>query len=227
MGLALLLLVCTLIKFIPLLQLDHVRLGTMADLFHIPFQVSADLRRVGYFLGSPAIKRLVFRKAQDGRWKELVDLVQASAKRKEVGKKGGESLEEFAHVSLLEGLELDREDIRQTFWRGRGRPKQTGESEPTQEQDQTSEEIRNLLRGRKRIRWDAPENTNPIPTSPDEYLQPSTNNNESWDSVIGGSKSVWAIQLTRNTQHGIKVKGIEKLLERAGGRTLRMLHVVP
>jgi hypothetical protein len=194
-------------------------------------QVTEDLRRVGYVLGSQAIKALVFARAQQGRWRDLVDLLHAAASEKEVGKMSGDALESFGHAVCLQGIELSSDDIRQVFRKAPGRPPaQKAVKEPTPEQRQVIMEIQNAFRGIKILVWDNPSKMSILAMLTESYVMPITRIQESWDSLIcSGDDWVNAIQFTRNVNHGTGAGGILKLLQRISGsqKKVRVVHAVP
>ncbi|GAQ92402.1 hypothetical protein KFL_010070020 [Klebsormidium nitens] len=103
-------------------------------------EATKDLEFDGFRLGSPRIGDLVFQKAKEGRWQDLVDLLHAAASNPRVGEISGSSLEAYGHVRCVLGVDLDDDDIKEVFRKRVGRPrKQEGAKEGAREGGEVSE----------------------------------------------------------------------------------------
>lgn len=209
------------------LAADHILLA-------ICEQVTDDLNKKGFFLGSPIIKELVFARSQQGRWRDLVELLRGGARRKESGRLSREALWSYGHAVLLGGIELSTGDIRQACRPGPGDqpPNQAGETGSLSgEQRRAVTEIQTAFRGSKTLVWDSASKMCNLPELLQSYVQPNTMHNESWDALIcSGDDCVNAIRFTRHPSLGMKAGGIQKLLrriQRASRMKLRVVHAVP
>lgn len=196
----------------------------------LSLQTDANFRRVGYFLGSPKIKELVYDMAQEGHYRDLVDLLHATARTKQLAVFGGELLEVYGHKRMVfQGVKIGVNQVKQLFRQGPGRPslKKTCAG-PTKQQSATVEHIVHTLGGKKILEWDSEKRPFNLAKASGVYVQPVSGINESWDALTGRGKVLYAIQYTRNPQHGISAPGMLALLNRLPpGMKLVILHLVP
>lgn len=210
------------------LAADHIFLA-------IREQVTDDLNKKGFFLGSPIIKELVFARSQQGRWRDLVDLLHSGARRKESGRLSREALWSYGHAVLLGGVELSSSDIRQACRQGPGTgdqlPNKAGHTRLSGEYRRGVTEIQNAFRGPKNLVWDSPSKMCSLPELSQSYVQPITTQNDSWDALIcSGDGWVNAIRFTRHPSLGVRAGGVQHLLrriQRASRMKLRVVHAVP
>ncbi|GAQ89924.1 hypothetical protein KFL_005780020 [Klebsormidium nitens] len=206
-------------------------------------EATKDLEFDGFRLGSPRIGDLVFQRAKDGRWQDLVDLLHAAASNSRVGEMSGSSLEAYGHVRCVLGVDLDDDDIKEVFRKRRGRPrKQEGTKEGAREGGEVSandsgqsrkreeavEEIKEAFWSCKDFVSDSKEEGMNLADLKHTYLRPTTRDQESWDGLLcPGGDWIYAVQFTRNPGHGISAQGISDLLNRIGRKQLRVVLAVP
>jgi hypothetical protein len=202
-----------------------------------------DLEFDGFRLGSPRIGDLVFQRAKEGQWQDLVDPLYAAASNPRVGEMSGSSLEAYGHVRCVLGADLDDDDIKEMFRKRRGRPrKQEGAKEGAREGGEVSEndpgqsgkreeaveEIKEAFRSCKDLVSNSKEEgINPADLK-HTYVRPTTRDQESWDGLLcPGGDWIYAVQFTRNPGHGISAQGVLDLLKRIGRKRLRVVLAVP
>ncbi|GAQ86781.1 hypothetical protein KFL_003110020 [Klebsormidium nitens] len=206
-------------------------------------EATQDLEFDGFRLGSPRIGDLVFQRAKEGRWQDLVDLLHAAASNPRVGEMSGSSLEAYGHVRCVLGADLDDDDIKEVFRKRRGRPrKQEGakegrreggdvsESDPGQsgKREEAVEEIKEAFRSCKDFVSDSKEEGINPANLKHTYVRPTTRDQESWDGLLcPGGNWIYAVQFTRNPGHGISAQGMLDLLKRIGRKRLRVVLAVP
>jgi hypothetical protein len=158
-----------------------------------------DLEFDGFRLGSPRIGDLVFQRAKEGQWQDLVDPLYAAASNPRVGEMSGSSLEAYGHVRCVLGADLDDDDIKEMFRKRRGRPrKQEGAKEGAREGGEVSEndpgqsgkreeaveEIKEAFRSCKDLVSDSKEEgINPADLK-HTYVRPTTRDQEWWDGLL-------------------------------------------
>jgi hypothetical protein len=213
-------------------------------------QATEDLKFGAFFLGSFEIQKLVYERAEEGKWLDLVDLLHTAAKNPLVGSISGSMLEAYGHESCLQGVKLD-DDVREVFRKKRGRPRkekgaeekeaegrglrqaEEGAEEASEkelgrsgERDEAIREIQETFKKKKkRVEYDPKKPINLA--AKDTYVMSKAPNETSWDGLVSsGDGWTYAVQFTRNPNHGLIADAIEKLSKLVKGSGLKGLRVI-